>query len=336
MSKRSKGIFCILLLVIPMLTACSSMQKEVKIGVSFGAGPAVRWDSEKVYMEEMAEELGVEIEVRVNRNEEEKSQRQDCTEMIDSGIDVLILMPRDAGNAGEIIAYAKSKKVPVISYARMVIGEQVDLFVGYDSNLIGQKMGQYLTEAVYEGDYILLRGDENDNNAVVQHKGSMKYIDSVKGSIQIILDAAVPGWSPEEAEKMVLEAVAANGNQIDAILAPNDMIAGGCAEALRKLGVTQHVVITGVDAELDAVRRIAEGTQDSTIYLDLRELARIAVEEAVHIARGEKLNANTEMDNRSDRPVKARLITGQLVIRENLDKVLIDSGYYTREQVYGE
>jgi len=29
------------------------------------------------------------------------------------------------------------------------------------------------------------------------------------------------------------------------------------------------------------------------------------------------------------------LITGEMVTKENIDKILIESGYYTKEQVYG-
>lgn len=334
MKKRSFITLFLAMVLLLALSACNASKDDIKIGVSLGVGEAVRWVQEKEYMEAQAKELGIEIEVRLNRTDKPKTQQQDCFEMIDSGIDVLILTPRDVNKVREIIAYAKEHKVPVISYARIVMGEDVDLFVGYDSSRIGQKMGQYLTEAVYEGDYILLRGDENDSNASLLHEGAMRYIDPIKNNINVILDESVPGWSPEEAEKMVMEAVAANGNKVDAILAPNDKLAGACVEALKKLGVKEHVVITGMDAEIDAARRIAEDTQSATIYMDLRELASTAINEAVHLAKGEKVNINSEFDNGSTKPINANLITGQLVIKENLDKVLIDSGYYTKEEIY--
>lgn len=113
----------------------------------------------------------------------------------------------------------------------------------------------------------------------------------------MILDAPVPGWSVEEAKKMVMDVVASNGNKVDAILAPNDMLAGACAEALKELGVKGHVTITGMDAVLDAVKRIVAGEQDATIYMDLKELAFIAVDEAYHMARNEKVNVNSNFDN---------------------------------------
>ena len=181
----------LLLVMVFSLVGCnlSTTNKTVKIGVSFGVGAASRWQSEKVYMEEKAKELGAEIEVRLNTTDTPKTQQEDCFELIDSGIDVLIITPRDVRKVKEIVDYAKEKNVKVISYARVVIGEQIDLYVGYDSNKMGQSMGQYITEKVYKGNYIILKGDENDFNTSLLYTGAMKYIDPIKNDINILLDA---------------------------------------------------------------------------------------------------------------------------------------------------
>lgn len=329
------GVCCIALLT-GLMTGCSGKDKKVKIGVSFGVGAAVRWENEKTYMEERAKELGIDLEVRLNKTDKPLTQEEDCIEMIDSGIDVLILTPRDVNNVSGILEYAYKKKVKVISYARVVTGKEVNLFVGYDSEKIGQTLGQYLSEEVYKGDYILLRGDENDHNAELLYNGSMREIDTIKDSINVLLDAAVPGWDPAAAKAMVKEAVAKNGNKVDAILAPNDKLAGACAEALAELGITTPVVITGMDAELDAVKRILAGKQSVTIYMDLRLLANTAIEEAYNLATGKKVNTNSRYRNGNDEEVEANLISGFLITDKNIDKLLIDSGYFTKEQVYGE
>lgn len=333
-AKRIVRVF-LLAAVSVCLISCSKKNSQVSIGVSMGVGDAIRWEMEKEYMEEHAEELGIQIDARIHKAAYDYTQIDDCKDLIDSGIDVLILTLRDAADAPVILEYAKAKKVPVISYARVILGEKVDLFVGYDSNRIGQKMGQYLSEMVYEGDYILLRGSEDDNNATLLYEGAMRYIDPIRSNINVLLDSPVDKWDPAIAKELVKEAVAANNNQIDAILAPNDKLAGACAEALEELGVEQHVVITGMDAELDAIQRIIAGTQDNTFYMDLKVLATTAVDEACHIAKGEKVNVNADFDNQSGGTIDSNLITGQMVTKDNLDKILIDSGYFTREQIYG-
>ena len=336
MVKKALCILCCIALLGAMTAGCTKPTDSIKIGVSLGVGPAARWVSEQGYMEEYAQEQGVGIEVRLNKGDGEKTQEQDCKELIDSGIDVLILTPRNVNEVSEIIRYANSKKVPVISYARLVQNEKIALYVGYDSNKIGQRMGQYLSELVYKGDYIFLRGDLNDQNAIDLHNGAMRYLNSIKDSINVILDADVPNWDPATAKTLVKEAIQANGNRVDAILAPNDKIAGACVEALQELNVTTPVAITGMDAELDAVKRILAGTQDITSYLDLRELATSAMVEAINLASNKPLNTNGEVDNQTEKPIPAHLVAGELVTKLNIDRILIDSGFYTKEEVYGK
>lgn len=336
MLKRAVSLICVILIAAMGLTSCGSTEKKVKIGVSLGAGPAERWDHEKKYMEKRAAELGIDMEARLNRTDKPKTQLEDCKEMIDSGIDVLILMSRDAEKAVEILDYAKEKKVPVVNYARVILGEPLDLFVGYDSSKMGQMQGQYLAEMVYKGDYLILRGDPADNNATLLYEGAMRYIEPIKKDINIIADEPVPEWSPDTAKKIAKDAISKNNNKIDAILAPNDVLAGACVEVLKDLGIKKHVVITGMDAELEAAKRIIKGTQDISIYLDLKILAETAVNEACNMATGEKVNVNAQFDNRSEDTIDANLITGDLVTKENLDKILIDSGYFTKEEVYGK
>ena len=332
-----KKMCCVLIstmLISFMITGCSSnSDKQIKLGVSFGVGHASRWESEKGYMESYAKELGIDIEVRLNQTDTPLTQEEDCKEMIDGGIDVLLLTPRDANNVSGIIAYAKQHNVKVICYARVVAEDGTDLFIGYDCEKIGQTLGKYLAETVYQGDYIILRGDESDQNGILLYQGAMKEIETVKQDINILLDEPVAGWDPAKAKQMVKDAIIKNENKVDAILAPNDKIAGACAEAIAELGITTPVAITGMDAELDAVKRILHGTQSVTIYMDLKLLAETAIDEACNLANGKDVNTNAQYTV-NDQQIDAHLINGYLITDKNLDKILIESGYFTKEQVY--
>lgn len=53
------------------------------------------------------------------------------------------------------------------------------------------------------------------------------------------------------------------------------------------------------------------------------------------MAKNEKITANTEIDIDDQKKIKAYLITGEMVTKENIDKVLIETGVYTKEQIYG-
>lgn len=326
---------CALMGLLVAATPAHCEEKALRLGVSIAVGGAARWEKESAYMRERARELGATVTVIMNTNREQ-SQRDDCLKLIDSGVNALIIMPRHTRELGDVLAYARQKGVPVISYVGLIMGDNIDLFVGYDCDRIGLRMGQYLSEMVHKGNYVILRGDPKDISAKQLYEGAMRHIGPLGEDINILLDADVPRWSGETAKQMLRDVLAKNNNRVDAILAPNDRIAGACAEVLAELGITRPVVITGMDAELNAARRIVAGTQGCTVNMDLRILARTAVEEAVHLAKKEKPHVNADLDNDSGALIPANLIAGQLVIRANLDKVLIGGGFFTAEDIYGK
>lgn len=334
-----KKIVCIISVAIMLLFAvgCGNEPHKPKLGVSFGVGGATRWVKEKQFMEERARELGADITVRLNTTDTPKTWREDCFELIDSGVDVLIMIPRDLRQVDDIVDYAKKKNVKVISYSRAILNPKTDLFIGYDTYKIGQNLGKHLSERVYKGNFIILKGDKGDFNTHFLYNGAYKYIEPMLGTnVNIILNDYVPGWSADTARAMVKQAVVANGMKLDAVLCPNDGLAGGAAAAVQELGLKNRVVIVGMDAELAAVKRLVDGTQDATVYMDLKNMASIAINQACVLAKGDKATANSEITNDSGEKIKAYLITGEMVTKENIDKVLLESGYYTKEQIYGQ
>lgn len=338
MIKRLLCTLCAVALVLCVVACDSKEAEKVKIGVSFGVGEAVRWPKEMANMEARAKELGAEFEGRINKPNSPKSQMEDCLELLAGGIDVLILTPRDVNKTDEIITVARQRNVKVISYARATMDGTVELFVGFDCYKIGQNMGQHLTELMYRGDLIILKGDKDDFNTPLLYYGAMKFIRPLvdSGDINLILDEYVDNWSVENAKKIVRDALVANNNSVDAILAPNDALAGACAEVLKELNITKKVIITGMDAELAAAQRIVRGTQDVTVHLDLAGLASRAVDEAYNLATKKTVSINSSINNEKKDKISAYLMNGKVVTLQNIDKILIEPGVYTREQVYGE
>lgn len=123
-------------------------------------------------------------------------------------------------------------------------------------------------------------------------------------------------------------------NQVVAVVASNDTTAGGAIMALEKQGLAGKVEVSGQDANLDAVRRIVAGTQTMTVYKPLRPLARGAASAAVQLAKGEKVEGTTTIDN-GLKPVQALLMTPIAVTKELIDQIIISDKFHTREQVYG-
>ncbi len=327
-----KKLFSCFLLVF-LCVACDNAGKP-RLGISFGVGPAKRWPMEMTIMVDRARELGMDVDARLNKTDTPKTQTEDCIDMIDNGISTLILVPRDANKTDEILDYARKKNVKVLLYARTILGKNLDFFVGYDTHKIGQSLGSHLSEKTYKGSMAILKGDANDFNVPLLNDGAMKYFQPLveQGNLKIILDENIAGWSPEVAHKKLTAAIRKNNNQIDAVFAHNDIMAG----VVKELGIKNHVVKIGMDAELPAIKRLVNGTQDATVYMDLKSMATTAANEAYNLATGKPANVNAAFDNKSASTIKAFLINGKIITRENIDKQLIDTGVYTREEVYGK
>lgn len=113
----------------------------------------------------------------------------------------------------------------------------------------------------------------------------------------------------------------------------NDALAGEAIHALAERGYAGKIFVTGQDGDLEACQRLVEGTQLITVYKPVEKLARLAAECAVKLASGEELaNTDTFFDGSKDIPYIA--IEPSAVTRENLDTVIIDSGFHLREEVY--
>jgi D-xylose transport system substrate-binding protein len=307
----------------------------LRVGLSMPTTQEERWVKDKLVMIAEAKKRGVELLVQQSENDAAKQAMQ-CDQLIASGIKVLIIAPVDASGAAVIVDKAVKAGVQVISYDRLVTDSPHDYYyLSFDNVKVGELQGEYITRKVSRGNYLVLAGSPTDNNAKLFKEGAMKYLKPLvdKGHVKIVFDQFVPGWAPTEAQKMC-ESVLAAGTRVDAVLAPNDGTAGGCINALQAHGLAGKVPITGQDAELAAAQRIIQGTQSMTIFKDTRLLGKEAISMADALVRGKAIETNGRTVSNNKRPVRSVLLTPYLVTRENLDKVLIDSGYLNRAAVY--
>ena len=263
-------------------------------------------------------------------------QAQLADKMLGEGIKVLVLIPNDAEAAAEIVEKAKAKKVPVISYDRLVRNADVDLYVAFDSVKVGELQAGYLLQRAKEGNYLLIGGSPADTNAKAIREGQLKVLaPAVKsGAIKIVDQPWADNWRADAAASFTEAALKKTGNKLAAVVASNDQTAGGAIGVLEKNHLAGKVLVSGQDAELDAVRRLVAGTQAMTVYKPLDALAKMAADAAVRLAKGEAVDAGTTINN-GKRDVPARLLDPLACDKSNLDGLLINDGFLTREAIYG-
>ncbi|BDG01200.1 sugar ABC transporter substrate-binding protein [Anaeromyxobacter oryzae] len=320
------------LLAVPRAYAASG----VKIGLSLPTQREERWVRDRKVMEEEAKKAGIDLRVQVTDNDASKQVAQ-CENLLSQGIKVLILAPHDASSASVIVDKASKAGVKVISYDRLVTDSPLDYYyLSFDNVKVGELQGQFITGKVPKGNYVVLAGSPTDNNAKLFRAGAMKFIEPLakKGDIKIVMDQWVKDWQPAEAQKIMEQALTSSGNKVDAVLAPNDGTAGGVIQALAAQGLAGKVPVTGQDAELAGAIRIMQGTQAMTIFKDTRELGKKAIAMAVDLANGKPIDTQGKVVNNNKKDIPSVLLTPQIVTKENLEKVLIDSGYLKKQQVF--
>src|SRR5437588_4795832 len=156
-----------------------------------------------------------------------------------------------------------------------------------------------------------------------------------RGDIKVVSDQYAREWKAEEALRLTEDALTKTGNNIQAIVASNDGTAGGAVSALEAAGLAGKVLVTGQDAQKDALQRIVKGTQTMTIYKAIQPLAFGAVDAAVKLAKKEKVDARDKINN-GKKDVPAILIAPVAVDKSNLDSTVIKDGYHTHAEIYGQ
>ena len=310
--------------------------RKLKIGFSMDTVKEERWQRDQQAFDARCKKMNVECVITVADNKADK-QANDVENLLTQGVDVLVIAPHDATQAASMVEKAKAQGVPVISYDRLINSEKLDLYISHQVPVIGQKIAEYALEKVPEGNYVMVYGAGTDNNAVIMKNEQLKVLKPAidSGKIKIVADNFITDWKPEEALKMAENALTQNNDNIKAFVVSNDGMAGGVVSALSKRGLTGKILVTGQDAQKDALQRIAQGTQTMTVYKPIVDLANAAVEAAIKLGKGESLtDAKPFMNDTIKKEVPAILLEVQVVDKNNLIDTVIKDGYATYDEVY--
>lgn len=304
------------------------------IGLSMDTLKEERWTRDKQLIEQRAKEVGAQLSVDVAQGND-AIQVQQADAMLTKGVDVLIIVPHNGEVWTPLIEKARKQGVPVISYDRLIKNVEVELYVSHQVVKIGQMQAQYAVDHTPKGNYILIGGSQTDNNALLLRKGQMEILQPAidRGDIKVVADQYARDWLASEAHRITEDALTKSGNDVQAIVASNDGTAGGAASALPP-NLVGKVLITGQDAELPACQRIVEGRQTMTIYKPIKPLAFSAVESALKLARGEKIETSDKPIPNGKIDVPSILQAPISVDKANMMETVIKDGYNTIEEVY--
>jgi D-xylose transport system substrate-binding protein len=310
-------------------------EKKIRIGFSLDTLKEARWNRDRDLFVEKARELGAEVLVQA-ANSDDALQNSQAENLLTQGVDVLVVVPHNAKTAATIVESAHRSGVPVISYDRLILDSDVDVYISVDPTRVGELQSEYAVQHKPKGNYVLIGGAPTDHNARLVRDGQMKVLKAKVdgGEIKVVGDQWAKDWQPVEALKIMENALTRNNNAVDVVVASNDGTAGGAIQALGEQKLAGKVLVTGQDADLAACQRIVAGSQTMTVYKPIRALAYRAAEVAVALAKKQPLTGASRTSNNGKKDVPSILLEPVAVDKANLDSTVIADGFQKKEEVY--
>ena len=356
--KMTVLILVIAILLVSVMTGCSynsapkkvaDKKKSINIGLCFDSFVIERWLRERDTFVTAAKELGAKVNVQ-NANGDVKEQISQIDYLISQNVDVIVIIAVDCEAISDAVKRAKNKGISVISYDRLIKNVDADLYISFDNETVGRDMGKAMKHALPHGGKIFeINGSSADDNVIRVEKAFKQEIS--EAGIDIVYSDYCKGWSAKAAGEYVEKALEKYPD-VDGIMCGNDDLASEVARVLSENRLSGKVALIGQDADLLACQRIDEGTQKMTEFKKVEELAKTAAYFAVKIAKGEKYykagdsGQKKENDEKSSDYIATKKIDNGkslvpyyslkpvMVTKSNLDSIIIDSGFHTKEEVY--
>ncbi len=335
---------------------------DITIGVAMPTKTSERWINDGNGVKSQLEALGYKVDLQYADNDIPTQVNQIDT-MITKGEKLLIIASIDGTALSSQLEQAHANWIKVIAYDRLIMNSpNVDYYATFDNFKVGVQQATALLTGMGIFDASgkdtgktgpfnieLFAGSPDDNNAPFFFKGAMSilqpYIDKkvlvVKSGQTDFQKVAILRWDPATAQSRMenlLTSTYADGSKVAGVLSPYDGLSIGILGALKGVGYgtasQPYPIVTGQDAEAASVKSIIAGEQNSTIYKDTRELAKVTVAMADAILKGKTPQTNdTTTYNNGVKVVPSYLLESQIITKDNYKKILIDGGYYTAAQL---
>ena len=352
MKKRLLSVLLASGMVATTLVGCSiGGSGNKKVGVAMPTKDLQRWNQDGANMEKLLKEAGYDVDLQYASNDI-NTQVTQIENMISSGCDVLVIASIDGDSLGTVLEQAKQKKIPVIAYDRLIMNsDAVTYYATFDNYMVGTKQGEYIEQQLGlkdgKGPYNMeiFTGDPGDNNARFFYGGAMDVLNPYISNGQIVVPSgqidfdtvATANWASDAAQarmEAIISSNYADGTQLDAVLCSNDSTAFGVTNALVANNISPYPIITGQDCDIANVKNMLDGKQSMSIFKDTRTLAQKTVEMVDAILKGGTAPTNdTSTYNNGVKVVPSYLCEPVFADVNNYKELLIDSGYYTADQL---
>lgn len=203
----------------------------------------------KTMLEEVKMELSLHPGAKLtymDANGNSKLQTKQVRDMINKGIDILIISPNEAQPLTPIVEEAYNKGIPVIIIDRKTASSSYTAYVGADNFQIGKMAGEYAGEALKgKGNIVEVMGLPGSSPTIERQRGFSEGLKKYPG-IKII-NQVYGNWLKKDTEEQLVKIKNSLAN-VNAVFAHNDQMASGSRKVLNDLKLSEQIKVIGIDA----------------------------------------------------------------------------------------
>jgi len=332
-------------------TGASTAAGGCLVGVSWNNYTQERWAKADEPNIQKAVTAGGGTYTRTDAKDNSEQQLADIDNLIAQGAKVLIILAKDAEAIKPAIEKAKTAKIPVIAYDRL-IEDPYTFYITFDNKRVGTIIAQEVMKAAPSGNYVIIKGDPGDANAEFLRSGMTeagipKLNETNAAGIKVVFEQNTANWDTTGARTNMEAALAAANNKVDAVLSENDGMATGAIAALEAVGL--KIPVGGQDGDKAALNRVALGTQTVSVWKNANDLGAVAGSVAIQLCKGTAGSAVTVPDGLSAaaKPTEAKSVKFTTPKGNSVDSItlnptpitkanladVVDAKWVTKEEV---
>jgi D-xylose transport system substrate-binding protein len=302
------------------------------VGVSWNNYQEERWAKWDEPALKEAIEAGGGSYISNDAKSSAETQASNIENLMSQGANVLVVLAQDGTAVKPSVTSAISQGVPVIAYDRLIEDPEA-LYITFDNVRVGEMEAEAVLGVVSEGNFVIIKGNSADANADFLREGYVNAGVPAEGeesdTIKIVGETYTDNWDPALAQTEMEQFLTDNNNDVQAVLAENDGMAGGVVAALEAQGLAGKIPVSGQDGDQAALNRVALGTQTVSVWKDARELGKAAGEAAAQLCANPDVSAvegTAAFTSPEGNEMSSILLEPIPITKDNLD-VVLDAGW---------
>ncbi|MDD6148305.1 MAG: sugar-binding protein [Lachnospiraceae bacterium] len=333
------------------------------VGISMPTKSLERWNRDGSYLQKQFKDKGYGVSLTYSDNKIDQ-QVKDIEGLIADKVDLLVVAAIDGESLSQVLADAKDANIPVISYDRLIMNtDAISYYVSFDNYKVGTLQGEFIKDkldldnAAGPFNIEFTAGDPADNNAKFFFNGAMDVLKPYIKSGKLVVPSgqtefdqvATAQWDTSKAMSRfqnILGSYYSDGKQLDAAVCSNDSTALGVTQAIASdYAGKNSILITGQDGDEANLKNIVDGKQTMTVYKAVANEAVATLDLGVKLLSGEKpdeglikdsgwsfdCSYDTKSYDNGKGVVPSYLLVPTVVTKENIQKELVDTKYYTMD-----